>query len=216
MFRKRITLIDTDESFCTAVSAILKNSERFQINKVYHNNVEALKRLRDDLSEIIIMDLDFPELRGTDFILKARERVPGIDILVITNYSDEQIVFHTLAQGASGYLLKRKCLPQLTEALTAMENGGSPLDPMVSRYLIRSMHINEVSPLSIRESTVLKLLAQGKTHTAIASELFIANETVKTHLKNIYRKLKVNTKAGAIRKAFEERLVVGHLGYSYQ
>src|SRR5436190_18659485 len=117
MFKKRVTIIDNDQDFCIAAAAIIKSSEKFQINKVYHDSKEALKKLKDDFSEIIIMDLDFPELNGADFIVKAKEKMPGLDILIITNYDDEQIVYHALTNGASGYLLKKKCFPQLMDAL---------------------------------------------------------------------------------------------------
>jgi DNA-binding NarL/FixJ family response regulator len=215
MLRKRITIIDSDREFCIAASAILRNSMKFQVNKVYHDSKEALKKLKDDLSDIIIMDLDFPELKGPDFILKAREKIPGLDVLVTTDYDDEQIVFQSLCHGASGYLLKKNCLSQLLDALSVMTSGGSPIDPVIARYVIRSIQINEISPLSSRESMVLKLLMQGKTYAVIAEELFISGETVKTHLKNIYRKLKVNTKAEAVRKAVEEQLVAGYMGLTF-
>src|SRR5690349_3940781 len=110
MLKKRITIIDSDEEFCMAVSAIIKNSEKFQLNKVYHDSKEALKKIQDDYSEILIMDLDFPELKGTDFIVKAREKIHGLNILVVTNYDDYEIAFNSISNGASGYLLKKRCL----------------------------------------------------------------------------------------------------------
>ena len=207
MFKKRVTIIDNDQDFCIAAAAIIKSSEKFQINKVYHDSKEALKKLKDDFSEIIIMDLDFPELNGADFIVKAKEKMPGLDILIITNYDDEQIVYHALTNGASGYLLKKKCFPQLMDALTTLSQGGAALDPIIARFILRHIQVNEVSPLSARELMVLKLLIQGKTYSSIARELVISGETVKSHLKNIYKKLNVNTKAEAVRKAIIEQLV---------
>lgn len=215
MIKKRITIIDSDEEFCIAESTIIKSSERFEVNRVYRDSREALKRLKDDLSDIIVMDLEFPELKGTDFILKARERMPEVEILVTTHRDDERIIFDALCHGASGFLLKRNCLTQLPEALQVIAAGGSPIDPSVARHIIRSIRIREVSPLSSRESTVLKLLMQGKTYAVIADELFISGETVKTHLKNIYRKLKVKSKAEAVRKAIDEQLVAGYLGLNF-
>jgi DNA-binding NarL/FixJ family response regulator len=216
MLRKRITIIDSDEDFCMAVSAIIKNSDKFQLNKVYHDSKEALKKIQDDYSEILIMDLDFAELKGTDFIVKAREKIPGLNILIVTNYDDDEIVFHSITNGASGYLLKKRCLPHLLEALTIISNGGSPLDPIIARYIIRSMQVSGGSPLSTRESMVLKLLVQGKTYSTIGKDLLISGETAKTHIKNIYKKLKVNSKAEAVRKAVEDQLIVSHLGFYYQ
>lgn len=215
MMKKRITIVDRDEEFVIALSAIIRGTTNFQVNKVYHDSREALRKASDDLSDIIITDLDFPELKGEEFILKVREKIPGTSVLVITRYDDEQHVFRSLCNGATGYLLKSDCLPQIPYALNVLASDGSPIDPAITRYIVRSIQINEVSPLSSRESTVLKLLMQGKTYAAIADDLFISGETVKTHLKNIYRKLNVNTKAEAVKKAVEEQLVGGYMGLTF-
>jgi len=215
MLKRRITIIDRDAEFCGTLSSIIRNSGRFQVSRVYHDTRDALRKILDDFPEIVIMDLDFAELKGIDFILKAREKMPGLDILVLTNYEDEQIVFHTLAHGASGYLLKKNCFSEIINSLKVIAEGGSPLDPQVARYVVRSMQISLVSPLSSRETTVLKLLTQGKTYTHISSDLLISSETVKTHIKNIYRKLNVNSKAQAVKKAVEEQLIVGHMAFNF-
>lgn len=215
MVKKRIVIIDRDEEFCIAESEIIKNSSAFGVIKIYHDTWEALKKLNDDLPEIIIMDLDFDVLKGVDFILKAREKISGLEILVTTHHTEERVVFDALCHGASGFLLKNNCLPRLLDALNTLISGGSPIDPSVTRHIIRSIRISDASPLSTRESAVLKLLMQGKTYAVIADELFISGETVKTHLKNIYRKLKVNTKADAVRKAVKEQLVAGYMGLNF-
>lgn len=207
MFKKRVILIDSDQDFLAAASSLIKASDKFQLIRVYVDCWEALKKLKDDFAEIIIMDIDFAEMKGTEFILKVREKIPGLEILVTSNYENEEIVFSILRNGASGYLLKRNCISQLLDSLTILSKGGSPLDPVITRMLIQSMHVNEISPLSPRESSVLKLMVQGKRHSSIADELFISRETVKSHLKNIYRKLNVNSKAEAIRVAITDRLV---------
>ena len=93
------------------------------------------------------------------------------------------------------------------DALTTLSQGGAALDPIIARFILRHIQVNEVSPLSARELMVLKLLIQGKTYSSIARELVISGETVKSHLKNIYKKLNVNTKAEAVRKAIIEQLV---------
>jgi DNA-binding NarL/FixJ family response regulator len=216
MFKKRVILIDSDEGFLSAASSVIRASDKFQLIRAYNNCWEALKKIRDDFAEIIVMDIDFAEIKGTEFILKAREKIPGLEILVTSNYEDEEIVFSILRNGASGYLLKKNCISQLLDSMTILSKGGSPLDPGIARMLIQSMHVNEISPLSPRESSVLKLMVQGKRHALIAEELFISRETVKSHLKNIYRKLNVNSKAEAIRIAITDRLVAVHRGFYHQ
>lgn len=215
MLKKRITLLDTDENFSSLVSSIIRISGQYEVVSIYQDCHEALKKLKDDFTEILLMDLDFADMKGTEFIQRVREKVPGLEILVTTHHEDDAIVFATLIHGASGYLLKKNCLPNLLEALAVLTAGGSPLDPMVTRQLIHSLRVSEISPLSPRESVVLKLMMQGKRYSTIAQELFISRETVKTHLKNIYRKLKVNSKTEAVRKAIAAQLVTGHFGYHF-
>jgi DNA-binding NarL/FixJ family response regulator len=171
--------------------------------------------LKDDQPDIIIMDLDISDLKATDFILKAREKLTDLEILITTQSNDERTVFDALCHGASGFLLKKNCLPGLIDSLDTLATGGSPVDPSVMRQIVRSIRINEASPLSTRESDVLRLLMQGKTYVVIADELFISGETVKTHLKSIYRKLKVNTRAQAVQKAVAEQLVTGYMALNF-
>jgi DNA-binding NarL/FixJ family response regulator len=215
MVKKRIVIIDRDEEFTTAEAAIIKSSAGFEVVRFYRDGADALKKLSDDLPDIIIMDLDFRGLKAADFILKAREKMPNLEILITTQSNEERTVFDVLCHGASGFLLKNNCLPGLLDSLNTVVTGGSPVDPSVIRQIVRSIRINEASPLSTRESDVLKLLMQGKTYVVIADELFISGETVKTHLKNIYRKLKVNTRAQAVQKAVAEQLVAGYMGLNF-
>jgi DNA-binding NarL/FixJ family response regulator len=212
MLKKTITIIDTDKDFRDSISNLLMNSEEFLVNKVYDDTVIALKRLLRDRPDIILMDLKFTELQGIEFIFKVRERAPWIKIFVLTTNEDHQIAIQAITQGASGYLYKKNYKRDLMEALNNISNGGSPIDPFLAGHVIRSIQINVTSPLSNREAMIMNQLIQGKTNTRIASDLILSNETVKTHIRNIYRKLNVKSKAQALRKAVDQQLVSGHLG----
>src|SRR6187402_2345616 len=117
MLKKRIVIIDRDEEFSRAEAAIIRSSAGFEVVRVHRDGDEALKKLRDDLPDIIIMDLDFRELKAADFILKAREKMPNLEILITTQSNDERTVFDALCHGASGFLLKKSCLPGLLDSL---------------------------------------------------------------------------------------------------
>jgi DNA-binding NarL/FixJ family response regulator len=212
MLKKTVTIIDTDKDFRDSISNLLMNSEGFLLNKVYDDTVIALKRLLRDRPDIILMDLKFTELQGIDFIFKVRERAPWIKIFVLTTNEDHQIAIQAITQGASGYLYKKNYKRDLMEALNNISNGGSPIDPFLAGHVIRSIQINVTSPLSNREAMIVNQLIQGKTNTRIATDLILSNETVKTHIRNIYRKLNVKSKAQALRKAVDQQLVSGHLG----
>ncbi len=214
MIQKSITLVEADESFQTTVSNIIEASTEFLVTKIYNNVEFAYKRLLRDQPVMILMDLT--DQQGIDFISKVKERAHWIKILILTNSEDHQLAFQAINQGASGYLYKKNCVADLLEALYCISNGGSPIDPFVASHVIRSIQINRVSPLSNRETTILKHMIKGKTSTGIANDLIISRQTVRTHVKNIYKKLKVNSREQALKKAVDNQWIVGHLGLAYQ
>jgi DNA-binding NarL/FixJ family response regulator len=214
MIQKTITLIESDEIFQTTVSNITEASTGFLITKIYNNLELAYKRLLIDQPTIIVMDLT--DRQGIDFISRVKERAHWIKILILTDSEDHQLAFQAINQGASGYMYKKNCRHDLLEALHCISNGGSPIDPFVASHLIRSIQINRVSPLSNRETTILKHMIKGKTSTGIANDLIISRQTVRTHVKNIYKKLKVNSREQALKKAIDNQWIVSYLGLAYQ
>ena len=112
-----------------------------------------------------------------------------------------------MCAGASGYLTKNIPPERLLKAIYELNSGGAPMSTSIARMVIKSFQKNFESPLSPRETEVLQLLSRGKTYTMIADELFIDKETVRTHIKNIYTKLEVSSKAEAIEKANKERFI---------
>ncbi|MBT1706611.1 response regulator transcription factor [Fulvivirgaceae bacterium PWU5] len=206
-YRKRVVLVDRDEPFQNVLKYVLSSLDKILIVNQYAECADALKGLDRDQPDIIIMDIDFVFLKGPEFIARVKKKYPRIDILVISDYTDEDIVLNVIGSGASGFLLKQSCLPQLAESIDNLMRGGAPLDPFIARIVINAHHTGDSSPLSSQETTVLKLMMKGLTYRMIADELGIAKDTSKTHIKNIYKKLEVNTRAQAVSKAIADRLV---------
>jgi DNA-binding NarL/FixJ family response regulator len=216
MIQKTISIVDSDKNFCAIASNLVEGSNLFVVNKIYCDRETALKKLLREPPDIIITDLDIEGEHRMDFILKLKEKAPQIKILIITNSEDHQIALRAINQGASGYLYKKNCNKELLESLTSISNGGAPIDPFVTSHLIRSIQINRCSPLSNRETTILRHMIKGKTSTGIANDLVISQQTVRSHVKNIYRKLQVNSREQALKKAVADRLIVGHLDLFFQ
>jgi DNA-binding NarL/FixJ family response regulator len=210
MYKKRCVIVNQDAKFITVISSILELSDKFIFVEGYSNCEEAIKCLKNDRPDIILMDIDFSDLKGADAVEEIKNNYSKAEILIITDYIDDEIVFDVLSAGAAGYLLKKYCIPDLLECLLDLAKGGSPLDPQIARKLINNIHLNRFSPLTNRETEVLKRIAHGKTYSLIADELGISSETSKTHIKNIYRKLKVNSKSEAVTKAISEKLINVH------
>ncbi|MFP4092489.1 MAG: LuxR C-terminal-related transcriptional regulator [Cyclobacteriaceae bacterium] len=128
-------------------------------------------------------------------------------IIVITVHANSELVFQALCAGASGYITKNADHSKLLDAKAEVRMGVAPMSSQIARMLVQSFQKNTDSPLSQRETEVLEHLAKGKSYTVIADELFVHKETIKSHIKNSYTKLQVNSKADAIEKALKDRLI---------
>ncbi|MCZ6704210.1 MAG: response regulator transcription factor, partial [Ignavibacteria bacterium] len=167
----------------------------------------AIKRLAMDEPDIILMDIGLPGISGIEGIKRIKNIRPNIDILTVTVYDEGEIVFNALCAGATGYLTKNISPQRLIEAIDEVRNGGAPMSTNIARLVIRSFQRSTDSPLTSRETEVLQHLSRGKSYTMIADDLYINKETVRTHIKNIYQKLNVHSKAAAIEKAMKDRLI---------
>lgn len=126
---------------------------------------------------------------------------------MVTVYEDSELVFEALKSGASGYITKSSNYVELLTALEEISRGGAPMSSRIARMVIDNFHVNPNSPLTRRETEILQLISEGKTYTQISEELFISKETSKTHIKNIYSKLQVNSRAEALAKANQDKLI---------
>ena len=144
---------------------------------------------------------------GIDALPILKKLLPQAYIIMLTVHDTEKVILEALANGANGYFTKNTPSSKIIEAIKEVMQGGGPMSPNVAKKVITSLQKNFDSPLTKRETQILNLITKGKDRSQIASELFIETETVKTHIKNIYAKLDVNSKADAIKVARKNRLV---------
>jgi len=203
----RVVIVEDDKLIREGFASLVNESDRFTCVASYDICEDALKNLSKDDPQIILMDIGLPGISGIEGIRRIKKLRPQVDIIVVTVHNDDHIVFEALCAGASGYLTKNISPGKLLDAMDEVQRGGAPMSTNIARIVVRSFQKNTKSPLSSRETEVLQLLSRGKSYTMIADELFIDKETVRTHIKNIYRKLEVNSKAGALERAGKERLI---------
>ena len=122
-------------------------------------------------------------------------------------HQDDERVFQSLCAGACGYLTKNTPIAKILSAIKEAHNGGAPMSMQVARMVVQSFRTQSQSELSPREKEVLTELCMGKSYKKVGESLFISQDTVRTHIRNIYRKLEVNSKAEAVAKAFKEKLL---------
>jgi DNA-binding NarL/FixJ family response regulator len=203
----RIVLIEDDETIRTGYAYLLNNQVEFKVVNSYASAEAAIRNVEQDAADVYLLDISLTGMTGIDAIDEIKRKSPHVYIIMLTVYEDPDMIFRALSKGASGYLTKNSPTQRTIEAIKEVLKGGGPMSPNVARLVISSFQKNKDSPLSKRETEILEHIADGKSGTRIASELFIDAETVKSHIKNIYIKLNVNSKADAIKTAKENKFI---------
>ncbi len=203
----KVWIVEDDQFLRESLVDIINSSDNFRATKSFRTGEEAIKHLKSEQPEFILMDIELPGKNGVESTLAIRQQHPSVQIVMVTVYEDSDLVFNSLRAGASGYITKSSNFEQIIKGLQEIKNGGAPMSSRIAKMVIESFHINYQSPLTQREAEILKLVAEGKTFTQISKQVFIARETTKTHVRNIYRKLEVNCRADAIARANRDHLI---------
>jgi|SRR6185312_4662515 len=203
----RIVVIEDDQIIREGYSLLIGQTEGYQVVNSYVSFDEAAKTIADDSADVILLDIELPGTNGIQAIPKLKRLLPHAYILILTVYESEKTIFEALANGASGYLTKNTQASKIVESIREVKEGGGPMSVNIARMVIKSFQRNQESPLSKRETQILEQIADGKSRSQIARDLFIDLETVRSHIKNIYLKLDVNSKADAIKTAKENKLI---------
>jgi DNA-binding NarL/FixJ family response regulator len=178
-------------------------------------SVESAEMLLDMLRHgtfphVVLMDIGLPGMSGINAIKLIKERHPEIDIVMLTVYHDSHKIFDSLCAGASGYLLKTTPFSEIAEAITVVHAGGSTMSPQIARKVIEHLRPSGQegadNVLTVREREVVDGLVEGLSYKMIAQTLGVTIETVRSHIKSIYLKLHVHSKAEVIGKSLKGEL----------
>jgi DNA-binding NarL/FixJ family response regulator len=203
----KIVIIEDDETIRNGYAFLLGNEPGFVISGAYESYEDAARDIPFNKPDIILLDVHLPGIRGVDAIPALKKMVPDAHILILTVYESEELIFTALKNGAVGYLSKNITPEKIIEAIKEVIYGGGAMSSSVAKLVMQAFQKNTNSPLTKRETEILEAIALGKSRGKIASTLFIDLETVKTHIKNIYLKLDVNSKEDAIKVARESKYI---------
>jgi DNA-binding NarL/FixJ family response regulator len=158
-------------------------------------------------ADVVIMDINMPGMSGIQCIETLKPRRPEVQYMMCTIIEDADSIFEALCAGATGYLLKNTSQEKICEAVIEIYNGGSPMSSQIARKVVGSFNqkprpSSELEKLSAREREILDYLAKGYRYKEIADKLFISTETIRTHIRNIYEKLHVQSRMEAVNKAY--------------
>jgi DNA-binding NarL/FixJ family response regulator len=201
----RVAIVEDNDQFRKALETIVTQISDTALLGSYTSAEKAMIGLQQSPPDIAIVDISLPGMRGTELIVRMRDKIRNTQFMVCTIHDDDDTIFEALRSGASGYILKDPItVEEISKAIHDLYNGGSPMTPFIARKVIGTFQkpaINDPnSLLSLREKEVLELVAKGLLYKEIALKLEISTETVKKHLKNIYQKLHVQNKVEALNK----------------
>ena len=209
----RIVLVDDHEMVIEGLKAMLTAfQDRVQVVGQAVGAERALSIIDEHTPDIVLCDVRMQGSSGLDLCAELRERSPGLKVVMLSVYDDEQYLFQALRVGASGYLLKGISSDELVRQLEFVHGGQTAIDPGMAARAVDTaarMQRDEFWPgarqgLTQRESEILSFVVNGLSNRAIATKLVIGDETVKSHMSSIYRKLGVSDRTGAVATALRE------------
>lgn len=211
----RVTLFEDNKLVRDALQAILNGTAGFTCSGAFADGNRWEININQSNPDVVLMDIEMPGLNGIEITRKISDRFPQIKILMQTVFNDSEKIFLALCAGASGYILKNDPPHKFIEAINEVYNGGAPVSSAVAKKVFgffSNKNIILVSPgnedyhLSEREKEILHLMTEGLNYKSIAEKSFISYETVRTHVKNIYKKLHVTSRNEAVMKAIQKDL----------
>ncbi|NQV38618.1 MAG: response regulator transcription factor [Candidatus Marinimicrobia bacterium] len=211
-----ITVIIADDHTILrkGIVSLLQDETDIDVIGEASNGQEALDLISEKKPDVAIMDISMPGLNGIDVTRRATKVNPGTKILMLSMHGARQYVVNSLKAGASGYILKKNAVNELTAGIRMVMAGKKYLSPSVSEVLVDDIVHPEwhgkggaTHDLSLREREILQLIAEGKTVTDISAQLFISGNTVTTHRKNIMRKLNLHNTVELTKYAIKQGLI---------
>lgn len=200
-----VAIVEDDKGTRSNLELLIGEAPGFRCLCACGSGEEALRVIPQAKPEVVLMDIQLPNLSGIECAAKLKQLLPALQIIMITKYSDTEKVFKALRAGAAGYLLKRSAPEEILEAIKEVQRGGAPMTSEIARKVVEAFKEapasdNSEMALTRREHEILELLCRGFTNKEIAETLCISFETVRWHNRQIYHKLHVRSRCEAAAK----------------
>ena len=202
----KVSIIEDDVSIRDGITRFIKMQEEFRFIQSY-GSVEEYLAGDDEVPDVLLLDIELPGMTGLEGLFHIKKKHPNTEILMLTVYEDKERIFKALQAGAAGYLLKNTSLPKIRASILETLDGGAPMSPLIAKKVLsffaaethQTASASE-EQLTTREIEVARSLIDGNTYKQVAYYLHISPGTVKQHIKNIYRKLEVNSRVQLIKE----------------
>lgn len=208
----KILIYEDNPQLREGLSMLINGSDGYEVLAAYKNCATVVDEVEAWKPNVILMDIDMPVVNGIEGLKLIRQKNQEVKVLMLTVFDDNKNVFEALKNGANGYVLKKTPPAKLLEYITEAASGGAPMTSSIATQVLKMFSEVQIPQgedynLSDREKEVLQHLVNGYSYKMIAAEMFIAIDTVRSHIKKIYEKLHVNSKSEAVAKAFKDKIV---------
>jgi DNA-binding NarL/FixJ family response regulator len=205
-------IVEDDRATREGLSLLIDGTSGYRCIGSYRSVEEALRPKSSEQPDVLLLDIHLPGMLGSEGVRVFKEKYPELQILMLTIYAEQDLVFESICNGACGYLLKKTPPARLLEAIREAYEGGAPMSPEIARKVVTLFQKTGPPPkleeqLTPQELRLLKLLAEGFSYQSAGDQLNISLNTVRNYIRSIYEKLHVHSKSEAVSKAIRGRLI---------
>lgn len=209
--KTKVAVVEDNAKTLEYLAALFGGADGIEFVGGFGNGEAALERLPELAPDVLVVDINLPGISGVDVTRAMKASLPRLEILVLTIHENREQLFAALQAGATGYLVKGSSSLDIIDAVAMLMAGGAPMSPVVARYVIEEFQevktARDASALTKREREVLQGIASGLSEKKLAEQMKVSPHTVHTHIKKIYRKLQVGSRAEAVLKARNKGIV---------
>lgn len=209
-----VAIVEDNTTIREGLAALINGTEGYKCVGSFGDVESFLPKINILDIDVVLMDIGLPGMNGIEGVKNAMVKDPDLSVLMLTVYEESEFVFDALCAGACGYLVKKTPPTRLLEAIKDANDGGSPMSSRIARQVItafkegKNISSDEKDfDLTEREVSVLNLLADGFNYQEIAETLYISVDTVRHHIRNIYKKLHVHSQSEAVAKAIRKKII---------
>ncbi|HEX5221865.1 MAG TPA: response regulator transcription factor [Verrucomicrobiae bacterium] len=198
-----VAIIEDNNTMRKMLTELVDSAPGYRCVCACSTSRDALVEVPKHQPDVVLMDIHLPDESGINCTARLTEKMPDVQVIMVTVYQDINLIFQALKAGACGYILKRFRPEQIIQAIAEVRAGGAPMTSEIARMLVQSFRTPTVVPdagLTSREAEILELLAEGLSNKEIANKTSIAAGTVRNHLASIFKKLHVRCRSEATAK----------------
>lgn len=201
----KVSIVEDSRGTRESLTELLGRAPGLRCVGAHSSGEKALEAIPQENPDVVLMDINLPGMSGIECVAQLKERLPKLQVLMLTTYEESDLIFDSLRNGASGYLLKNMPPADLIQAVEQVHSGGAPMSMQIARKVVSHFQqirqpASDVERLTKREQEILALLAKGYLYKEIADQLGITLSTVRAHLHTVYEKLHVQSRTQAVVK----------------